>query len=97
MVFYLGVPVSPGINLSPGRLSWPRGCSLDLWHRSRALPLHEQDVLLQCGQQLIYNDYDHFLNDLHYIKVRSKEFSRVWSVVQGVQAVPCLVGVSLTG
>ena len=42
-------------------------------------------------------DYDHFLNDLHYIKVRSKEFSRVWSVVQGVQAVPCLVGVSLTG
>jgi len=32
-----------------------------------------------------------------YSVVRSKEFSRVWSVVQGVQAVPCLVGVSLTG
>ena len=31
------------------------------------------------------------------LKVRSKEFSRVWSVVQGVQAVPCLVGISLTG
>ena len=77
---YLIVTISSRINLLPhnpiiyylvcGRLSWPRGSRLDLWHRSRAFPLHQQDVLLQCGEQLIYNDYDHFYNDLHYIKVR---------------------------
>jgi len=32
-----------------------------------------------------------------YSIVRSKEFSRLWSVVQGVQAVPSLAGVALTG
>ena len=42
--------------LLPDRLSWPRSGSLDLWHRSRTLPLHEQDVLLQRGEQLICNE-----------------------------------------
>ena len=39
----------------------------------------------------------HTLQVFTYSIVRSKEFSRLWSVVQGVQAVPSLAGVALTG
>ena len=44
-----------GFHFFFGRLSWPRGSRLDLWHRSRALPLHEQDVLLQRGELCMRN------------------------------------------
>lgn len=46
---------------------------------------------------LFFGSYLYISKIFCYSIVRSKEFSRTWSIVQAVQAVPCLLGVSLTG